>query len=249
MKAIIGHTGFVGSNLVNQIKFDHFYNSTNIYSINNFEYDEIFCAAPTAVKWKANKDQVNDLEKVFNLIKALDKVKTKKFFLFSTVDVYGELPFFNEDHVIDIKEIHPYGRNRYILETYIKNMFDAHIIRLPALFGNNLKKNIIFDLLNNNMVNNICLESSFQWLFLDRLKNILDFINTNNIKLFNCATEPVSNKQIVDLYFSKYKDTNFSNKSLKYNFSTKYFDTGYYLNSEEVLKDLGIFLNRYAINN
>ena len=40
-KALIGYTGFVGSNLQAQIKFDDFYNSKNIQDIKDKEYDVV----------------------------------------------------------------------------------------------------------------------------------------------------------------------------------------------------------------
>jgi hypothetical protein len=42
-----------------------------------------------------------------------------------------------------------YGSNRFYLEKLVSNTFNNyHIIRLPALFGENLKKNFIFDIFN-----------------------------------------------------------------------------------------------------
>ena len=49
--AIIGNTGFVGSNLIRQRHFDAFYNSKNIETKS---FDLVICAGVPAVKWLAN---------------------------------------------------------------------------------------------------------------------------------------------------------------------------------------------------
>jgi putative intracellular protease/amidase len=61
-KALIGYTGFVGSNLQTQIKFDDFYNSKNIQDIKNKEYDVVYCAGAPAANWIANQKPTEDLQ-------------------------------------------------------------------------------------------------------------------------------------------------------------------------------------------
>ena len=52
--ALIGHSGFVGSNLARQTRFDSTYNSSNIESIAGQEFDLLVCAGVRAEKWIAN---------------------------------------------------------------------------------------------------------------------------------------------------------------------------------------------------
>ena len=54
-RAIVGYTGFVGSNIVKSFKFDKFYNSKNFHEAQNCEFDELFFVALPAEKWRANK--------------------------------------------------------------------------------------------------------------------------------------------------------------------------------------------------
>lgn len=49
MNALIGHTGFVGSNLREQHEFDVFFNSRNIEEIKGGEFDLLVCAGVNAV--------------------------------------------------------------------------------------------------------------------------------------------------------------------------------------------------------
>ena len=167
--AIIGFTGLIGSNLVDQIsktKFNiDYFNSKNIHRINRkIKYDYIFCAALPAEKWLANKYPKKDITNTKKLIKNLNKINTKIFILISTIDVNFE---------------HTYGKNRLKLEKFISKKFkNKIIIRLPGVFGKGLKKNVIYDLLKKNNLEKIYLNDEFQWYDLSLLyKDILKLIN------------------------------------------------------------------------
>jgi hypothetical protein len=55
----------------------------------------------------------------------------------------------DENSVIDTENLHPYGYNRYQLEIWVRENYpDSLIIRLPGLFGQNIKKNFIYDYIN-----------------------------------------------------------------------------------------------------
>lgn len=243
--SIIGYSGFVGKNLCDQRKFDLYYNSKNIDKFCEVEHDIVFCAAPSAEKWIANKEPVKDLEKIFNLINCLKNAKIKKLILFSTVDVYGNFLDKDEDFLIDIKKIHPYGRNRFILETFLSELFDTSVIRLPALFGNHLKKNIIFDLLNNNMISNISKNTSYQWFYLKDLMKEINFVMENDIKLFNCVPESVDTDEIMRRHFREKIQLCSGNSNINYNIKTKYKSNGFIKNKIEVLKDLESFIHDF----
>lgn len=149
MKSLIGYTGFVGSNLNNQTKFDYLFNSDNINEIHNLQTDLLVIAAPSAVKWKANQEPEQDLQMINDLINHLKKVKAKQVVQISTIDIYKNPNNVDENTIIDTDGLHPYGKNRFYLEEFIRKQFTNHlVVRLPALFGEGLKKNFIYDLLN-----------------------------------------------------------------------------------------------------
>ena len=54
--ALIGYTGFVGSNLLRQRPFDACFNSSNIDQIAGRSFDLVVCCGARAEKWKANAD-------------------------------------------------------------------------------------------------------------------------------------------------------------------------------------------------
>lgn len=254
-RAIVGYTGFVGSNLLQFYKFDYFYNSKNFIEAKNMEFDEIyFCGVP-AVKWYANKFPDEDKCVIENIKSVLKTIKVKKIILISTIDVYEYTNSgVDEDYDCDIFNNHTYGSNRYLFENFVKKQFDNyHIVRLPALFGKGLKKNIIFDLLNNNQIENISKDTLFQWYDLNWLKNDIDLIIKNDIKICNLFTEPLPTLDIIKLFDLPIEE--FKNKSkLIYNVKTKYsniFDSsveGYIRDKESVLHNLRLFLKFQKID-
>ena len=145
---LIGYTGFVGSNLDKQFKFDYKYNSKNIKDIQYKEFDLVICAGVRAQKWLANQYPEQDLKEIDSLIENLKTIKAKKFVLVSTIDIYKIPINVNENTRIETDNLHAYGKNRYYLEKWVMENFDDYLIlRLPALFGQGLKKNFIYDLI------------------------------------------------------------------------------------------------------
>jgi sugar phosphate isomerase/epimerase/dTDP-4-dehydrorhamnose reductase len=196
--ALIGYTGFVGSNLAKQYKFTDLYNSKNIDKIKNKSYDLIVSAGTSALRWKANQEPKEDWKGIKKLLGTLKKVKTKHFVLISTIDVYPQKIGVNEDTKIKLKDLtEAYGRNRYKMELIVKKHFPkVTIIRYPQLYGTDLKKNFIFDLINDNALDFTHKDTLLQ---LYHLKNIWKDIQTaikNNINLINFATEPLTAKDI-----------------------------------------------------
>ena len=146
--ALIGYSGFVGSNLDLQYGFTDRYNSKNIHEIAGKSYDFCICAGVRAQKWVANQQPEKDLADIQALINQLEKAEIKQFILISTIDVYPLPIDVNEDSFIDKSNLHPYGLNRLYLEEWVAQHYPSHlVIRLPGLFGQNIKKNFIHDLL------------------------------------------------------------------------------------------------------
>ena len=185
--ALVGYTGLVGSNLLQFYNFDCLYNSKNFEDAKYKTFDTLFFCGVPAVKWHANKYPQQDNDTIENIKSILDTIKVTSFVLISTVDVYNEVDNqHDEDLDVDYHSNHTYGKNRFLFEEYVKLTFDNyHIVRLPALFGKGLKKNIIFDLINNNNIGDIPVNSAFQWYWLDWLKRDIDLIIKNNIKVCN----------------------------------------------------------------
>lgn len=149
MKSLVGYTGFVGSNLKMSADFDGLYNSKNITEAFGTNPDILYYAGVPAVKFIANKFPDEDLKIIKNAFENIKKINPKKLVLISTVDVYKNPNGKNEDSPMELDGLAAYGKNRLYLEEIVKNEFsDYHIIRLPGLYGKNIKKNFIYDYIN-----------------------------------------------------------------------------------------------------
>jgi hypothetical protein len=266
MIGIVGYTGFVGLNLLQFYKFDEFYNSKNFETIKNKHFEILFFCGIPAVKWYANKNPKLDFDMINNIKNILSTITCNKFILISTIDVYDVINsdvLLNEDYQYNPENNHTYGKNRLLFENFIIEKFKQyHIIRLPALFGKGLKKNIIYDLINNNQINNISLKSFFQWYNLDRLCDDIKIIINNNINICNLFSEPLQTIEIVKL-FDKIHGTNYEfqiaylndcSNNIIYNISTKYaklFDSqllNYICTADNVLNDIELYLKFEKLN-
>lgn len=250
-KALIGYTGFVGSNLSKQVHFDYLFNSSNIHELKNYRYDMIISAAPSAVKWKANKEPEADLALISRLIGDLSNVETKYFVHISTIDVYDNPVDVDEYTKIDNFTLHPYGKHRLLLENFVRETFDNHlIIRLPALFGEGIKKNLVYDLLNNNCLEMQDADSEFQFYNLDHLYEDILTAHSHGINTLNITTPPISSKEIALKCFGIYFENKTGNPPAKYNVRSKHEAifhgaNGYLYNKETVIRELKEFVDRH----
>lgn len=199
--ALIGFTGFVGSNIKIQHLFDDLYNSKNIADIEGKEYDLVVSAANRAEMWRINQEPEVDLAEINDFISHISKAKIKKLVLISTVGVYKDPNGANEDTPIETEGLTPYGTNRYYLEQYCREHFDTLILRLPGLFGPGLKKNVIFDLLNDNNIDRIHADGIYQYYNLENIWHDIQIALENNLEFLNLATPPLSTKQVAKVAF------------------------------------------------
>lgn len=250
MNGLIGYTGFVGGNIKAQYHFDRLYNSKNIEEALNTKFDLLVCAGISGTKWLSNKYPEKDLEAINNLLYFLKKIQVQKLVFISTVDVY--------DSPFDVTEVtrpspinnHIYGLNRLYAEEIVKKTFDNYnIIRLPALFGKGLKKNFVFDMLNNHCLNWTHKNSEYQYYNLDNIWNDIEVCLKNDIKVLNINSEPISAEDLAINCFHK----TFSNVTEKapvcYNVKSIYTHcfncTGDYIyTKEQITNDLIEFVDK-----
>ena len=148
-KALVGYTGFVGSNIYAAGDFEAVYNSKNISEAYGTSPDLLVYSGLRAEKFLANNAPEKDMELIIEAENNISRIAPKKLVLISTVDVFKNPVDVDENSEIDTEGLHAYGLDRYRLEQWVReNYKDALIIRLPGLFGKNLKKNFIFDMIN-----------------------------------------------------------------------------------------------------
>lgn len=199
--ALIGYTGFVGGNIAKQTQFDNLYNSSNIAEIEGKEYDLVVSAANRAEMWRINQEPEKDRAEIEEYIGHIKKATIKKLVLISTVGVYKNPNGADEGTPIDTDGLLPYGANRYFLEQFCRDNFDTVIVRLPGLFGDGLKKNVIFDLLHDNNTENIHKGGVYQYYNLGNIWKDIQIAIDNSLSLVNLATPPISTEEVASYAF------------------------------------------------
>jgi nucleoside-diphosphate-sugar epimerase len=259
MNCLIGYSGFVGSNILlnNKIHFDELFNRKNINDIKS-EYDTIVFTALPGTTWYANKYPEEDKKNVEFFIEKLKNIKCRKFILISTICVYP-----NYNNKSDESEIlcaencsDSYGRHRLMFEQFVtENFSDVHIIRLPTVYGKNLKKGVLFDLLNDNNIENICLDDEHQFYDLSHINEHINYSIENNLKVFNLFSEPIQVRSIIqtcfeDCLFTDSNVINYKNRIIqlinrppkKYDICTKFYKSGYIYDKANSLHNISSFL-------
>ena len=160
---IVGHTGFVGANLFRSDRFGLGVDTASIHRLEGRSFDLLVCAAPHAKKWWANRHPEEDRAIVQGLAEQLSRADAEHVVLLSTIDVFPRLTDIDDSFDGDWSDNHPYGCHRRELEVLVRESFArVTVVRLPGLFGPGLKKNVLFDLLNQRLLDGIHPDSAFQ---------------------------------------------------------------------------------------
>lgn len=149
MEFIVGYTGFVGSNIIANHTFDGMFNSKNVTDAFGKQPDLLVYSGVPAEMFLANQNPEADKARMDEAIENIKQIQPEKIVLISTIAVYHNPNETNEDYEIDEKELSAYGANRLYLEKWVEENFKEYlIVRLPGLYGRNLKKNFIYDYIN-----------------------------------------------------------------------------------------------------
>jgi hypothetical protein len=145
---LIGGTGFVGRNLLAQRPFARHYSSQTIPEIAGERFSTLICAGAPATMWAANDDPERDRANLRGLAERLATARFERLVLISTIAVLDDAGAGHTEGSAKFETAKAYGRNRRELEVTLTERHGAVVLRLPALFGDGLRKNFIFDLLN-----------------------------------------------------------------------------------------------------
>jgi len=162
------------------------------------------CSAAPAQKWIANRDPVADRQNIDSLISHLKTVTCNSFLLISTVDVFKSPIGVDEDTPVDEEGLHAYGLHRRLIEKFVESHFPNHlIVRLPGLVGPGLRKNVIFDFLNDNNLQSIDSRGVFQFYPMVNLWWDIQTALKVGLKLVHLTAEPISVADVSELGFGK----------------------------------------------
>lgn len=221
--ALIGHTGFVGTTLLRQRSFDSLYRSTNIEAIAGQRFDLVVCAGAPAQKWLANREPEADRASIQRLMDSLANVEARRFVLVSTVDVFADPQAVDEDSLVPEEGLHAYGRHRRMLESFVQERFADHcVLRLPGLVGPGLRKNVIYDLLNDNNLNAIDCRGLFQFYPMVNLWSDIRLALDEGIDVLHLAAEPISVADVAGLGFGKRFDHTLPGAPARYDMRSRH---------------------------
>jgi hypothetical protein len=243
VSALIGYTGFVGGNLQTTFTFQEMYNRKNIADIRGLKTDLLICAGLPAEKWKANNDPESDWKNMANLSQLISTVEADKAILISTIDVYQPALDVYETSPPNLIGLEAYGRNRAWFEMFFKTKFPhSLIVRLPGLFAPNLKKNLIFDLMNKreDQYANTDQGSVFQFFNIARISEFINIALANELSTLNIATEPLFAQEIADIFNIELST---GKKKVEYRMKSNHDSlfgskNGYLISKEETIRDI-----------
>lgn len=246
--ALVGYSGFVGSNLLSQLNFDGLFNSSNSSAMAGQSFSTVYFSAAPAEKWRANANPESDASTVDSLISLLKSFDADRLVLISTVDVYKYPVSVNEDTVQGNDNLQAYGLNRLRLEQATQEIFgNSTILRLPALFGPGLKKNAIYDLLHSNQVDQINPNGEFQFYNMANLAHDSHRAIQSDLQLLNLATEPVRMGDLAEALFDVIIESNLGANPAKYDVRSKYAEfwggLDYLYSKDSVMEDLHLFVS------
>ena len=246
MKVLVGDTGLIGSVLQQSANFDATFNSSNIHELPEIanmpgQVDELYLACLPATKWLVNQDPAKDFNNILSIVDALTQVWATKVILISTIDIYHPDDCGGNESCWTHFGPLGYGTNRLLFETLVQDTlaFNTCIVRLPAVFHPLIKKNILFDLLNGNNVNQINGNSAYQWYPLKRLWQDIQEVKGNEV--INLFPPPIETLEIIGKFFPNAEIS--SGDRISYDYRTMATKSGYWLSKEEVMNDMEAFIN------
>lgn len=201
--ALIGYTGFVGSNLLQSFPFDDVYNSKNISDIRGQQYDLVVSAGNRADSFRINNNGAADRAEIDELVDTVLSAQIGELVLISTVCVYpaGGAP--DENTSLSEHNLTPYGANRLHQERRFSGSVPTTIVRLPQLYGANLKKGVVYDLANDYRVEHIRPAGEFQHYDVRRLWDDIQVARTAGLGSLNIATPPITNELLAREVFNR----------------------------------------------
>ena len=149
--ALVGCTGFVGSNLCRAAgdRIQEKYHSTDIREAFGTKPGLLIYAGLRAEKYLANHEPERDRQLIREAMENIERIAPENLVLISTVDVLKDSRGKDESSPAEEEGLAPYGLHRYRLEKQVRAYDpEALIIRLPGLFGQGIKKNFIHDCLH-----------------------------------------------------------------------------------------------------
>jgi hypothetical protein len=184
--AVVGN-GLIGKRLQQFVNANYVFDSKTLLDVPLHEYHTVYVAAPSGNRIWASENPDLDSASTGLLIRTLLILKCQRIVLISTGDT-------------QVRPDTGYGKNRLELENAIRGRFSNHyVIRLPGLIGNDITKNILYDIKHKTewatKINGLTKQ---QWYPLDNLEQDITSILSNDKREVNLVSEPILTQDIVD---------------------------------------------------
>jgi len=217
---VIGANGLLGKSIVKYLELNKHkvikINKKNYLKKKNSYADIVINANGNSNKFFANNNPNIDFKKSFlTTFKSIEDFKFKKYIFLSSGDIYAtpELSKTHEKNCFDFPA-NFYGKNKILSEKLIQFYCKKWLIfRLGPVIGKNIKKNAVYNIMNNlHVYDNIKSKSSF--IDSDSVAKIIYKINKKiNNQIFNLSGKgTVSLERIKKMTKS---NSTFDNKRLK----------------------------------
>jgi nucleoside-diphosphate-sugar epimerase len=191
--ALIGHGGFVASNLEVQARFDEQVEARAAERLRGRAFDLLVCAAP-AGRRRARSDPEADRAAMQRLMEALGAISAARVLLLSTVEVFPHPERVDEDAPIEPSA--PYARHRRELELFCREKLSATVVRLPLAFGPGLSTGVVFDLLAGGHPERIHPDALLQHYPIAHLWRDASLALERRIPELNLACEPITTREL-----------------------------------------------------
>ncbi len=228
MIGIIGGSGFIGSNFTRIFPSTVDITREFLSSNQKIELEQLVIAAPGAKKYEINLDPNSDRDNIRRITDSIgSRIIFNELVLFSTVDVYCDST--GVDETSKVRKDLSYGGNRAFFESELEIICsNLRIRRLAGLFGKGLRKNLLFDLINNrfDQIDNYSPNSTFQYMNIDQAIEFSLSREYSRHKIMNVVSEPVKVSEITELA------KNQTAKEVNYDVRTNLSSTGYLIDSE-----------------
>lgn len=186
---VLGHTGFVGRTVYKHLK-EQRYIIGGLNSKSNEIYtscDIVVNCAGNAKKYFAEENYYSARLMEQRIINRLKKIKAKRIIHISSICV---------------KDDNNYGKLKRFVEKEIKDAFsDVVILRLGGLVGKGLSKNVVYDLLNNDLLR-VSLRSCFNFIHTNTIAELIGYLIKNwksQATINVAANNSISVKRIIEI--------------------------------------------------
>ena len=211
---LFGGNGFIGSAFAKKFKEARInykiITRDNFMEIQGTSCDLLINANGNSKKYLANTDPLTDFDlSTRSVLETLTLVDAKRYIYLSSGDVYPDQSsedLTSEDFLLNPSKMSYYGLHKYLSELLVKSYSKNWLIfRLGGLVGPNLKKNPIFDIINDQKLW-INLDSELQYLSSENLVNTITLIEKMGVshEIINiCGVGTIKLRDIYEALNSK----------------------------------------------